>query len=220
MISIVIPAFNEEKRIGDTLSLLKRTVRQKHEVVVVCEGSDATARIARRLGARVFHFKERLGKGKAMRIGISKAKGEVVILYDADAATPPTEIPKLLRALEKADVAIGTRYSNLSKIEISKPRLFTGLFFNLLARLLFGLGFSDTQCGFKGLRRNKALELVEKAKTNGFVWDVELLYRAKKMRVVEVPISWHEVGGGTLSGSGLKIVFKMLFELLTLRLAI
>ena len=220
MLSIIIPAFNEEARIGKTLVQLKKTFRQRHEVVVVCEGNDKTAQIAKSLGARVFHFSNRLGKGKAMRIGISKAKGREIVPYDADAATPAYEIRVLLNSLKNADVAIGTRYSKKSNTDITPLRLFTAKLFNSITRLLFGLTLSDTQCGFKSMRRKTALYLSKNAKTDGFVWDVEMLYRAKGLRVREVPITWSEIPGGTISGNGVRSALKMLGELIKLRLSL
>ncbi|OIO25381.1 hypothetical protein COX85_02300 [Candidatus Micrarchaeota archaeon CG_4_10_14_0_2_um_filter_55_9] len=211
--TVLIPTHNEEKRISKTLDALKN-----YGVVVVDDGSDSTAKIARRKGARVIHFKQRQGKGGAVMHGIRASKTRFVLLYDADAATPPSQIPKITR--EKADVVVGTRYNAKSKTNIKLHRLIAGKTFNFLARLLFGLNVSDTQCGFKLFDKKTIEPLLDECVETGFVWDVEILYRAKKagLSIKELPIEWREVAGGVPQAEGLvKTALRMWASLFSLR---
>ncbi|MFH0835494.1 MAG: dolichyl-phosphate beta-glucosyltransferase [Candidatus Micrarchaeota archaeon] len=224
-LTILIPTHNEEGRIGGTLKQLNsflRTSKLRASILVVDDGKDGTAEIARSLGARVLHFPKRLGKGGGVHAGLRHAKGDIVI-YDADASTPPEEIPRLLAALKNADVAIGSRYSRASQAKMPTIRKITGRSFNVLARLLFGLPFTDTQCGFKAIRKEANARLGPKLKETGFVWDVEFLAVALRlgMRVEEVPIRWRHVTGGPTAAGGilglLRTTLRMLADVVALR---
>jgi len=225
-LTIVIPTHNEEGRIGGTLKQLNaflRTRKLRASILVVDDGTDATSSIAKKLGAKVLHFPKRLGKGGGVHTGLRHAKGDVII-YDADASTPPEEIPRLLASLKNADVAIGSRYSRASQAKMPVIRKITGRSFNLLARLLFGLPFTDTQCGFKGIRESAVKRIAPKLRENGFVWDVEFLAIALRlgMRVEEVPIRWRHVAGGPTAAGGiiglLNTALRMLADVVALRL--
>ena len=227
MLSIVVPTHNESARIERTLRELTRFLKKQSfrwEILVEDDGVDDTAAKARAFkGVRATHYPKRLGKGGAVIKGIQKARGETVLLYDADAATPAKEIPKLLAALEGNEVAIGCRYCKGSKTSIRGFRLLAGKSFNLLARLLFGLPFKDTQCGFKAAKRKAIQPFLKKFKEKHLVWDVEFLYLCKRadLRVAQVPIEWRAVDGGPLESGGVFSVVKaalgMLKALLRLR---
>ena len=225
-LTILIPTHNEEGRIGGTLKQLNSFLRKsktKADVLVVDDGNDGTAKIARALGARVLHFPKRLGKGGGVHAGLKHAKGDVVI-YDADASTPPEEIPRLLLALKNADIAIGSRYSPASQASMPAIRKFTGRSFGLLVRLLFGLPFTDTQCGFKAVREKAVKRMLPQLKENGFVWDVEFLAVALRngLRVEEVPVRWRHVRGGPTESGGafalLGTALRMFSDAVALRL--
>lgn len=232
-ISVVIPAYNEEKRIEATLegvcSFLKRD-KKDFEVIVVFDGSDATPSVVKRFArrnslerkVRLLVFKRRLGKGGALQQGLASVKGDAVFMIDADYSVPAGEMPKLLDALQENDVAIGSRYLPGSETKISSDRLLASRAFNFFEKLLFFLPFSDTQCGFKAFRKSALEKLLPKVKAKGFVWDVDMLVQARKlgMRVKEVPIRWKMKGGGTITYSnGFAIALKMLAALVKLRLS-
>ncbi len=229
MLSIVIPTHNESSRIQGTLRELTGFLKKqsvKWEILVEDDGTDDTAEKARKFaGVRATHYPKRLGKGGAVIKGFQKARGEIVLLYDADAATPAREISKLLAALKDNEVAIGCRYCKGSQIDIKGLRLLAGKSFNLLARVLFGLPFDDTQCGFKAARRDAIQLFLGKFKEKHLVWDVEFLFLCKRsgLRVAQVPIEWRGVEGGPLESGGafsvIKAAFSMLTALLRLRLS-
>ena len=212
-LTVLIPTHNEEKRIGKTLDALK-----EFNVLVVDDGSDSTPQIARQKGARVIHYNKRQGKGGAVIKGIQAAETRHVLLYDADAATPPSQIPRITGV--KADVVVGTRYHPESKAEMKLHRVIAGKTFNFLARALFGLRVSDTQCGFKLFDKKKVAPLLGECVEKGFVWDVEILYRAKQagLSIKELPVEWRDVEGGTPEADGLfKTAWKMWNSLFALK---
>jgi glycosyltransferase involved in cell wall biosynthesis len=206
MLSIVIPTHDEEKRILPTLGALTKFLkgRYDYEIIVVDDGSDATAEIVREFAeknkrVRVIHFSRRIGKGAAVKRGLSAGKGSELLIYDADAATPPDEIPRLVQALKTYDVAVGARHAH---DEAGGPfyRRVVRRGFNLLLRALFGWRFRDTQCGFKALRKNAAKVLAREMRRAGYEFDVELLARARRQgfSIVEIPVSWRHVPGGPI----------------------
>ncbi|OIO27717.1 hypothetical protein COX86_02335 [Candidatus Micrarchaeota archaeon CG_4_10_14_0_2_um_filter_60_11] len=228
-ISVIIPTHNESARIGGTLRRLEPFLKKRRgswEILVVDDGTDATAAIARKFAkTRVLHYPRRLGKGGAVMEGLRKARGRVVLLYDADAAAPASEIPKLLAALGGSDVAIGCRYCRGAKAEMSALRRLIGTGFNLLVRFLFCLPFEDTQCGFKAAKRASIAPILAGVTEKGFVWDVDFLYACKNagLRVAQVPIRWRQVEGGPAASGGalgvLGTATRMFRDLLALRLS-
>jgi len=234
LLSVIIPTHNEAKRIRPTLESLTRFLRTKKipfELVIVDDGSDSTSEIVRKFGEEnswlrlnLMHFRKRLGKGGGVKKGLEAARGANLLVYDADAATPPSEIPKALAALKESDVVIGSRSAPGAVVQgITPHRRLSSRVFNLLVRLLFGLPFSDTQCGFKAFRKKVGKNLARELTHSGFEFDVELLYRAKKkgFSVKEIPVCWKHVPGGPLEAGFLgvfKTALKMIWELLKLRL--
>lgn len=203
-LSIVIPAYNEAGRLGPSLALLRgylRRHRLQAEVLVVDDGSaDATPDLVRRLARswkdlRLLALERNQGKGAAVRAGVLAARGRRILFSDADLSTPIEELPLLQARLDAgADIAIGSRALNRSKVEVSQPlyRVLAGRGFNLMVQLLSVRGIQDTQCGFKlftaaAARRSFALQQVPR-----FGFDVELLFLARKAgyRIDEVPVRW------------------------------
>ena len=223
MLSIIVPTHNEEKRIRGTLLLLEDFLEGRgtaYEIIVVDDGTDSTAEIAGRIAKknkkiRVVHLEKRQGKGGAVMLGMREAKGDSII-YDADASAAPREIPKLAEGLKKADLVVGSRKVP-SSVAVGMPleRVVTSAVFSFLVRLLFNLGVKDTQCGFKAIRKEAAKKLVRQVKSTGFVWDVELIARAKKngLKVVEVPIEWTYRAGGTIKPLDTLVMLKDLLAL-------
>lgn len=218
-LSIVIPAYNEAVRLGNTLSAVVNYLREQWpdgEIIVVDDGSaDNTAGIAReifngsgKLRTSVISYKSNLGKGRAVRLGLLAARGDVALFSDADLSTPITEAPKLVEPIltGQFDVTFGSRALDRELIGVHQPwrREQGGRFFNLVVRLATGLPFWDTQCGFKAFRMSVFRPLVEAATIDRFGFDVELLYLAHRagLKMKEIPVRWDHNEGSKLSLAG------------------
>ena len=226
-ISVIIPAYNEAVRLGKTLRAIVDYLRQYSpdaEVIVVDDGSsDQTADLARHafvdagdLRTSVITYKSNLGKGRAVRLGLLAARGDVTLFSDADLSTPITEAPKLIDPIVSGnyDVTFGSRALERELIGVHQPwrREQGGRIFNLVVRLATGLPFWDTQCGFKAFRMSVCRPLVEAATVDRFGFDVELLYLAFRagLRLKELPVRRnHNQGSKTIVVSD---SFKMLSE--------
>jgi glycosyltransferase involved in cell wall biosynthesis len=209
-ISIIIPAYNEEKRLPATLQIVKGYLSSTHwesaEIIVVDDGStDTTAAVARRSGARVLENPGNRGKGYSVRHGMLEAKADWLLFSDADLSAPIEELEKLWQAAEtrQAQVAIGSRALDRSLIGVRQPLYREGLgrFFNLAMRLITGLPFHDTQCGFKLFQAGAAREIFSRQQLDGFGFDVEILYIARRLgyRILEVPVRWNDAAGTKVS---------------------
>ena len=202
-LSIVIPAFNEEARLPETL---RKTVSwcEAHdlefEVIVVDDGSrDGTVALGRLFEETDQRIRvlacAHMGKGGAVRTGALSAKGHFVLFMDADGATPLSEIPKLFARIDEGyDVAIGSRVVREGEAEVKTPvhRRIIGRTFAFFTGLLALGGIADTQCGFKMFRREVTAAIFARQKTVGFAFDVEILFIARRLSlsVVEVPVNW------------------------------
>ena len=209
MYSIVIPAYNEGARLAPTLEKVLSYVHQQGwdaEVIVVNDGSsDNTAEIVRSFAQkqpmlRLVENPGNRGKGYAVRNGILNARGEIVLFSDADLSSPIEEMPKLLEALKAgADIAIGSRWlrAELQTSRQSLHRQIFGRIFNGLNRIILGLRFKDTQCGFKAFTRRAAQTILPLQRIERWGFDPEILFLARKFgfRVAEVPVRWGHVGG-------------------------
>jgi dolichyl-phosphate beta-glucosyltransferase len=214
-LSIVIPAYNEEQRLPSTieavLNYLDRSAFAPVEVVVVDDGSrDGTAawvetRAASEPRLRLLRNPGNRGKGYAVRHGMLDAKGEWILFSDADLSAPIEELDKLLKAVResKALVAVGSRALDRSLIGVhqSKWREWSGVIFNRVMRVLTGLHFADTQCGFKLFHSDAAKVIFARQQLDGFGFDVEDLFIARKcgLHSIEVPVRWNNVEGTKVS---------------------
>lgn len=196
--TLVIPAYNEERRIR---SLLEDVSDFGGELVFVCDGTDATPAIigafadARpSLSIRCLTFPARLGKGGGVVAGMAAAETPFVGYMDADGSTALSEMERLFDRLAAADGAIGSRWVEGSVLPVRQGfrRRVESRLFNLMVRAFFGLGYRDTQCGAKAFRKDALKEVLSSIRSTGFEFDVELLWRLRRngYRVEEVPITW------------------------------
>ncbi|MCM8768791.1 MAG: glycosyltransferase family 2 protein [Candidatus Omnitrophica bacterium] len=210
-VSIIIPAYNEEKRLGPTLIAVADyflSSSKTFEIIVVDDGStDGTAQLVEKIKPaysagsergifRLVRHETNQGKGKAVRTGVLLATGRWILFTDADLSTPITEFDKMEQALRNGDeVVIGSRALPESRIMVAQPwfRRQIGRIFPLLVRCLLLPDFHDTQCGFKAFKKETAQRLFQQLQTSGFAFDVEILLRAKKagINVREIPVIWY-----------------------------
>jgi len=226
MISIVIPARNEEARIGKTLERYLAHFQAEAEIIVVTNNtSDNTVAVVESYIAshpqlRVIDIPEAIGKGGAIIEGFRAATGDVVGFVDADGATPPQSFHELaLACAESTDLAIAGRRLPESTIVVPQTlrRRLISRVFNLLVRLLLRLPFRDTQCGAKAMRHSVARQLIQDVHCTGWAFDVDLLICAQKRgySIRECPTVWEDQPGSTLAVAGAS--FNMFLDLLKLR---
>ena len=202
MLSIIIPAYNEEKRIPETLNRILQYLKERkisNEIIVVIDkGKDNTLEVIKDYSKnfkniRYIYNSKKYGKGYAIKKGILSSKGNLVLFTDADTSTPITELDKFLPKIKESDIVIGSREhkdSNVRKKLIS--RVILGNLGNLLLRLFLIKKIKDTQCGFKLFKGNIARELFSLSRINGFGFDFEIIFLAqkKKYRIRECPVNW------------------------------
>lgn len=212
-ISVIIPAYNEEHRLPATLDsvcdYLKLT-DEDFEVLVVDDGShDRTGEVVESFAAkhpqvRLLSYQPNHGKGHAIRTGILSAKGDVLLIDDADGSSPIEELGRLMTGIESgADIAIGSRAKpdENRKVEALVHRKLIGNTFNAIVQRLLLPGIYDTQCGFKLFKREAAHSIFSLSRIDGYGFDVEVLYiaRLRGYRITEVAIDWHNVGGSKVN---------------------
>ena len=227
--SIVIPAYNEGARIRATLERVLAHM-QRHgwdaEVLVVNDGStDDTVQIVQSFAAqnpalRLLENPGNRGKGYSVRNGVLHASGEVVLFTDADLSSPIEEADKLFAALASgADVAIGSRWLRAELQTQRQPlhRQLFGRIFNLALRIILGLRYRDTQCGFKAFTRRAAQSIFPLQHIERWGFDPEILYLARMFgyRVEEIPVQWAHREGTRISP--LRDGIRMFFEMLRIR---
>ena len=207
----MIPAYNEENRLPATLarlySYLATSPFGDAEVLIVDDGSrDGTAALVEDFAhiyptVRLVRNPGNRGKGYAVRNGMLEAQGEWVLFTDADLSSPIEEVEKLIAAVREQNAlgAIGSRALNRKLVSVHQSafREYSGRFFNLTMRLITGLPYADTQCGFKLFRRDVAHEVFRRVHIPGFGFDVEALFIAQRLgyAVVEVPVRWANAEG-------------------------
>lgn len=233
-LTLVLPAHNEEGRLGSALDELFEYLRRTREglppairVLVVDDGSvDRTAELAAGreeasgaipgVSLHVLSVPHG-GKGAAVRHGVLAADGDLIVFADADMATPPDQLPKLVAALETADVALGSRIQpDGSDMRASQPlyRRILGRGFHFLASLWVVGDVKDTQCGFKGFTRAAAHDIFRRQRIRSIVFDVELIYlcRRRGYRLAVVPIEWEDRRGSRMR-TGLGLALRVAWDL-------
>jgi dolichyl-phosphate beta-glucosyltransferase len=203
-VSIVIPAYNEQARLPQTVMRTLRYCAEQEldfELIIADDGSsDETLALARQFERQDVRIRAlacpHMGKGSAVRLGMLNARGELVLFMDADGATPLHEIATLAAALDAgSDVAVGSRVIPQSaqvEVRTSLHRRLIGRTFAFFVNLFAVQGIADTQCGFKMFRRDAALQIFSLQKLAGFAFDVEVLFIARRLSltIVEIPVNW------------------------------
>jgi dolichyl-phosphate beta-glucosyltransferase len=202
-LSVVIPAYNEEKRLPQTLEAVMAFLKKQpyeSEIIVSDDGSqDRTAVLAgeilKGVPYKILRTPQNRGKGHAVRQGMLAAKGDFILFTDADLSTPIEEVSRFLERLQKdQDVVIGSRALPDSQVEVHQNflRETMGKVFNLIAQMLAFKGIRDSQCGFKAFRREAAQKIFTLQKLDGFSFDVEIVFLAQKLgfRLLEMPVIW------------------------------
>jgi dolichyl-phosphate beta-glucosyltransferase len=225
-LSVVIPAYDEEARLGDTLERILGYLEAREgsfEVLVVDDGSgDATVQVSESFadrGVRTLALPQNRGKGAALRHGTLESRGAWVLLTDADLSTPIEDLARLEDLAPDNDLVLGSRALAESQITLHQPRSreLMGRIFNWIIRLLGLSAMRDTQCGFKLIRGSVARELFERATVERFAYDVELIWLAERggYRVAEVGVTWHDSPDSRVHA--LRDSSRMLWDILRLR---
>ncbi len=224
--SIIIPAYNESERLAISLPKVRDYVDRnglQAEIIVVNDGStDTTAEVVRRFAllhpdVRLLENPGNRGKGYSVRNGMLNAHGDVMLFTDADLSSPISEASKLFQAIDQgAQIAIGSRWLQ-SELQTERQPWFRQLYgrlFNLALRIVLGLKYRDTQCGFKAFERDAAQTIFSRQRVERWGFDPELLFMANKfkLRTVEVPVEWAHDHRSKISPllDGIKMGLEML----------
>jgi len=226
-LSVIIPAYNEENRLPESLGQVLRFLEGQpfaSEVIIVENGSaDKTFEIAQEFAQKHKNIRviqnDQRGKGLAIQRGVKEAQGEYLFMCDADLSMPIEEISKFIPPqLNKVDVAIGSREAP-GAVRYNEPpyRHVTGRVFNTLIRWLVLPDLQDTQCGFKCIRADVARDIFPRQTLTGWAFDVELLYIARhhKCQIVEIPIHWYFNADSKISV--IRDSLRMFIDLLCIR---
>lgn len=212
-ISVVIPAYNEERRLPSTLESVHAFLKEHYEqfeIIIVDDGSsDQTIDIVDAFakhheGIRLLTYAPNQGKGYAIRTGVLQASGDLILINDADGSSPIAEVLLLQQAItDGADVAIGSRNKpDPQRVVVADlHRKYIGNTFNLIVQTLLLPGIYDTQCGFKLFKKSVAHDIFRVSQLNGFAFDVEILYiaRLRNYKVAELAINWNNVAGSKVN---------------------
>ena len=212
-LSIIIPAYNEERRISNTVDeFIKYLTRQDYtyEIIIVDDGStDNTQDLLINYSTRYSFIKiirnaKNIGKGYSVKRGMEEAKGEYILFSDADIAVSPEHIYLIIKELKKGvDIVIGSRAAEGAEIEAPQPKLREsfGRLFNSIVKRFIIHGFLDTQCGFKGFKADAAKTICKEQTLCGYCFDIEILLIAQKngYTIKEAPVIWNDKEGSKLS---------------------
>ena len=231
-LSIVIPAFDEQVRLGESTGKILRfieTEKLSAELIIVDDGSrDKTAEVAEKVCAefpeiqtKVIRYDQNRGKGYAVKTGLIAAQADIAIFSDADLSTPIEEFSKLVQPIQNGefDVTFGSRALDRSLIGTHQPwrREQGGRVMNLIIKTMSGLPFADTQCGFKAFNMQKFRPLLDVMQIDRFGFDVEFLFVAdfNNLRLKEIPVRWNDMAGSKVSV--VRDTRRMITELNTIR---
>jgi glycosyltransferase involved in cell wall biosynthesis len=224
LLSIIIPMYNEEVTVGRIIDRTKKAAVQigiPFEIIVIDDHSyDHSLEVAKRRDVRLFSLKEHLGKGYALRAGFNQARGDIIITIDSDGSHCPEELHEVLAPVleNEADLVIGSRYMNHKRVEARKLNKFGVKIFNLLIELLTGTAITDSQSGYRAMKREVLAK--QKLKSGEYEIESEMLVKTAKanFRVTEVPITFEQRTYGR-SGvdpmvDGAKILFSIVLAYL------
>ena len=198
-LSIVIPAYNEEKRIRRTLECLVERFNGSCEILIVSESNDKTNDIVTEFSknsavVRLLASNNRLGKGGAFKKGVENSHGEIIMLLDSDLPVPVSDVEKVASCVGETDIAVASREVAGTEILVYPPfaRVFAGKAFSRIFNALFKLNVKDTQCGCKAFKREALQNVLSMVESNGFEFDAELLFKCKRngYTIKEVPVTW------------------------------
>ncbi len=217
-LSIIIPAYNEEERIETTLKRLYSKFGENVEVVVIFDGNDRTPEVVRKFPAKLYVSRMRLGKGGAIKEGIKRAKGDIILLLDADMPITEGELEKMLREVENADLIIP--YRKILGMPLIRRILHHG--FNFVVKLFFPslIKIKDFQGGVKIIKAKVAKEILNELIINDFLIDTNLIYAVKRkgFKIKQVKINYiHDESGSKISKKLLKIIVFMFLSVVKLR---
>jgi len=219
-VSVILPAYNEEGIIGEAIKRVDEVLREtgfNYEIIVVDDGSnDATRSRALKYARNNSHVKvvshpNNMGKGAAVRTGFSNSTGDLIAFIDADLEINPKQLQVYFRALENADIAIGSKWHPKSNVKTTFTRRLLSRSFYALARLLVGIRVSDTQVGLKAFKREALENILRVQLVKRYAFDVELLAVASllNLKIVELPVNL-----SLQSRFSIREVWRMLMELL------
>jgi dolichyl-phosphate beta-glucosyltransferase len=230
-LSVVIPAYNESRRIEKTLARIRAWLSERgvsYELIVVDDGSvDGTIALIEKLSAQISELKllklSHQGKGGAVRSGVLASNGELVLMSDADLSTPIEEFEKLKIAIDSGhDLAVGSRRAAGATLKRHQPwlRQSVGLMFGFFTQRIVPTGISDTQCGFKLFPKAAARRLFTLQESRGFCFDIEILGLARMMglKIAEVPVVWEDAEGSKVKP--LRHLPEVIREVVKIRLSL
>jgi glycosyltransferase involved in cell wall biosynthesis len=198
LLSIIIPVYNEELTIGNIIDRTEIALQEigiAHEIIVVDDRSyDKSLQEAKKRKVRLFTLKQHLGKGYALRAGFAKVKGDIIVTIDSDGSHRPEELQRVLMPVveDRADLVIGSRYLNQKNVAARKLNAFGVRIFNYLIQLFTGVAITDSQSGYRSMKREVLLK--QKLKSGEYEIESEMLVKTAKQgfRVTEVPISFEQ----------------------------
>ena len=220
LLSIIIPVYNEELTIGNIIDRTEKVMRQtglRFEVIVVNDRSyDKSLEAAKARDAKIFSLKQHLGKGYALRAGFTHAKGDIIVTIDSDGSHKPEELPEVLAPIlkDRADLVIGSRYMDHKKVDSRKLNAFGVKLFNRFIELLTGVAITDSQSGFRAMKREVLKD--QELKSGEYEIESEMLVKTAKQnfRVTEVPISFEQRTYGTSGVDPMFDGFKILVSII------
>jgi len=221
LLSVVVPAYNEEHTIGDIIDRLEATLQKTsftYDVIVVDDCSrDRSAEISLSKHATVYSLKQHMGKGFALRAGFRKAKGEIIVTIDSDGSNRPEEMPLLLMPIlqDQADLVIGSRFLRKKPVSGKKFNAAGVRIFNLLVKILTGASVSDSQSGYRIMKSSVLKDL--SLNSGGYEIESEMLVKIAQrgFRVAEVPVSFEQRTYGRSRLDPIVDGFKILMSIVT-----
>jgi glycosyltransferase involved in cell wall biosynthesis len=198
LLSVIIPVYNEELTVGNVIDRVKLALQKiglEYEIIVVDDHSyDLSLDVVREHYSKLYTLKQHMGKGYALRAGFAKAKGDIIVTLDSDGSHRPEELERVLTPIlkNKTDLVIGSRYLNQKNVATRKLNAFGVRIFNSLIQLLTGTAVTDSQSGYRAMKRQ--VLNTQKLKSGGYEIESEMLVKTAKegFRVSEVPISFEQ----------------------------